>query len=117
LTEYADGGTLWDLTAGSGPDAPHVAMDEATVKEIVLAILDGLCTLQRKRHRSPGHQAREHLALRRRLEDRRLGISKLRSSPVTGFTMQGAHSLPWAPPEQRDALPLTRPRTFTRSGA
>jgi eukaryotic-like serine/threonine-protein kinase len=30
------------------------------------------------------------------------GISKLRSSPVTGFTMQGAHSLPWAPPEQRD---------------
>ena len=30
------------------------------------------------------------------------GISKLRSSPVTGFTTQGAHSMPWVPPEHRD---------------
>ena len=45
VTEYADGGTLWDLTAGDAADGPRKAMDEATVKHISLAILDGLSAL------------------------------------------------------------------------
>jgi serine/threonine protein kinase len=28
------------------------------------------------------------------------GISKLMNNPVTGYTFQGAHTAPWAPPEQ-----------------
>jgi ATP-dependent Lon protease len=102
VTEYADGGTLWDLTAGNGPDAPRVALDEATVKDIVLAILDGLCALHENEivHRDikPENILRCDDAWK--IAD--FGISKLVSSPVTGYTMQGAHSLPWAPPEQRE---------------
>ena len=33
------------------------------------------------------------------------GISKLRNNPVTGFTFQGAHTIPWAPPEQIEGAP------------
>ena len=33
------------------------------------------------------------------------GISKLRNNPVTGFTLQGAHTVPWAPPEQIEGAP------------
>ena len=28
------------------------------------------------------------------------GISKFINKPVTGYTFQGAHTIPWAPPEQ-----------------
>jgi ATP-dependent Lon protease len=102
VTEYADGGTLWELTAGPAPDAPRVAMDEATVKEIALAILDGLCALHENDivHRDIKPENILRCDDVWKIAD--FGISKLRSSPVTGFTMQGAHSLPWAPPEQRD---------------
>lgn len=102
VTEYADGGTLWDLTAGSESDTSRIAMDEATVKEIVLAILDGLCALHENDivHRDIKPENILRCDDIWKIAD--FGISKLRSSPVTGFTMQGAHSLPWAPPEQRD---------------
>ncbi len=105
VTEYADGGTLWDLTAGSEADSPRVAMDEATVKEITLAILDGLCVLHENDivHRDIKPENILRCDDIWKIAD--FGISKLRSSPVTGFTMQGAHSLPWAPPEQRDGAP------------
>ena len=102
VTEYADGGTLWDLTIGDQPDAPRVALAEATVKEIVLAVLDGLCALHENDivHRDIKPENILRCDDVWKIAD--FGISKLRSSPVTGFTMQGAHSLPWAPPEQRD---------------
>src|SRR5262249_5049245 len=102
VTEYADGGTLWDLTAGPTPDAPRRALDEVTVKEIVLAVLDGLCVLHENDivHRDIKPENILRCDDVWKIAD--FGISKLRSSPVTGFTMQGAHSLPWAPPEQRD---------------
>jgi len=102
VTEYADGGTLWDLTAGASPESPRRALDEATVKEIVLAILDGLCALHENDivHRDIKPENILRCDDVWKIAD--FGISKLRSSPVTGFTMQGAHSLPWAPPEQRD---------------
>ena len=102
MTEYADGGTLWDLTAGPGPDAPRVPLDEATVKHIALAMLDGLCALHEYGivHRDIKPENILRCDDTWKIAD--FGISKLISSPVTGFTMQGAHSVPWAPPEQRD---------------
>jgi ATP-dependent Lon protease len=102
VTEYADGGSLWDLTEGPSPEAPRVAMDEATVKQISLAILDGLCTLHENDivHRDIKPENILRCDDNWKIAD--FGISKLRSSPVTGFTLQGAHSMPWAPPEQRD---------------
>ena len=102
VTEYADGGTLWDLTEADSPGQPRKAMDEATVKEISLAILDGLCALHENDivHRDIKPENILRCDDTWKIAD--FGISKLRSSPVTGFTMQGAHSMPWAPPEQRD---------------
>lgn len=102
VTEYADGGTLWELTEGVAPDAPRKAMDAATVKPIVIAILDGLCALHENDivHRDIKPENILRCDDIWKIAD--FGISKLRSSPVTGFTMQGAHSMPWAPPEQRD---------------
>ncbi len=102
VTEYADGGTLWELTEGKTSDGPRSAMDEATVKQISLAILDGLCALHDNDivHRDLKPENILRCDDTWKIAD--FGISKLRSSPVTGFTMQGAHSMPWAPPEQRD---------------
>lgn len=102
VTEYADGGTLWDLTEADSEGEPRKAMDEATVKEISLAILDGLCALHENDivHRDIKPENILRCDDTWKIAD--FGISKLRSSPVTGFTMQGAHSMPWAPPEQRD---------------
>jgi serine/threonine protein kinase len=54
------------------------------------------------------------------------GISKLRNNPVTGFTFQGAHTKPWAPPEQvagatahpsADIYALGRVLTFLLTGS
>jgi ATP-dependent Lon protease len=105
VTEYADGGTLWEITEGPIPDGPRKAMDEATVKHISLDILDGLCALHENDivHRDIKPENILRCDDTWKIAD--FGISKLRSSPVTGFTMQGAHSMPWAPPEQRDGAP------------
>lgn len=102
ITEYADGGTLWDLTEADAPGQLRKAMDDATVKEISLSILDGLCALHENKivHRDIKPQNILRCDDTWKIAD--FGISKLCSSPVTGFTMQGAHSMPWAPPEQRD---------------
>lgn len=55
VTEYADGGYFMGSHRRSDPDAPRTAMDEATVKQISLAILDGLCALHENDivHRDP----------------------------------------------------------------
>jgi serine/threonine protein kinase len=102
VTEYADGGTLWDLNDGSDTNGSRKPMDEATVKQIALDILDGLCALHENDivHRDIKPENILRCDDTWKIAD--FGISKLRSSPVTGFTMQGAHSMPWAPPEQRD---------------
>ena len=91
VTEYADGGTLWDVTAGPGPDAPRVALDEATVKDIALAMLDGLCASHENEivHRDIKPENILRCDDTWKIAD--FGISKLTSSPVTGFTMQSAH--------------------------
>ncbi len=102
VTEYADGGTLWELTEGPVAGGPRSAMDEATVKQISLEVLEGLCALHDNAivHRDIKPENILRCDDTWKIAD--FGISKLRSSPVTGFTMQGAHSMPWAPPEQRD---------------
>ncbi len=105
VTEHADGGTLWDLTEGDTAEGPRKALDEATAKQIVLAVLDGLSALHEN---DIVHRDIKPENILRCDDDWKIadfGISKLRSSPVTGFTMQGAHSMPWAPPEQRDGAP------------
>jgi serine/threonine protein kinase len=50
VTEFADGGNLWDLVGGSIPDDERVAqrrapLDERSVREIALAVLDALAAL------------------------------------------------------------------------
>ncbi|HKI33484.1 MAG TPA: serine/threonine-protein kinase, partial [Gemmataceae bacterium] len=105
VTEYADGGTLWDLMGGAGSEGSRRPLDESTVKEIALAILDGLCALHENDivHRDIKPENILRCDDTWKIAD--FGISKLTSSPVTGYTLQGAHSVPWAPPEQRDGAP------------
>jgi ATP-dependent Lon protease len=105
VTEYADGGTLWDLTSGSETNEHRVALDALTVKQIALDILDGLSALHENDivHRDIKPENILRCDDTWKIAD--FGISKLTSSPVTGYTMQGAHSVPWAPPEQREGAP------------
>ena len=93
--------TLWDLTIGDQPDAPRRPGRSDRERDL-LAVLDGLCALHENDivHRDIKPENILRCDDVWKIAD--FGISKLRSSPVTGFTMQGAHSLPWAPPEQRD---------------
>ena len=100
VTEYADGGTLWDLTTDSEDESIHLGMDVGTVKSIMLAVLEGLLVLHENEivHRDIKPQNILRCDDMWKIAD--FGISKLINSPFTGSTMQGAHSQPWAPPEQ-----------------
>ncbi len=102
VMEYAEGGTLWDLMGGDTQEDARRAMDGGTVRSIALEILDGLCALHENDivHRDIKPENILRCDDNWKIAD--FGISKLTSSPVTGFTMQGAHSVPWSPPEQRD---------------
>jgi ATP-dependent Lon protease len=105
VTEYADGGSLWDLMGEATPDGKRRPMDEQTVKEIALAVLDGLAVLHDNDiiHRDVKPQNILRCDDIWKIAD--FGISKLTNNPVTGFTFQGAHSAPWAPREQIDGAP------------
>lgn len=97
VTEYADGGNLWELVNGGGQTKP---LDPRTTLAIVLEVADGIATLH---HNSIVHRdIKPHNVLRCddawKIGD--FGISKFTNKPVTGYTFQGAHSQPWAPPEQ-----------------
>jgi ATP-dependent Lon protease len=100
VTEYADGGSLWELMGGDPQDKPRTPLDARTVQGIALELLDGLCALHENNlvHRD----IKPHNILR--CDDKwkigDFGISKLLNKPVTGYTFQGAHSMPWAPREQ-----------------
>jgi ATP-dependent Lon protease len=110
VTEYADGGSLWDLLGGGIPDQERVVqhkapLDESTVREIALAVLDALIALHENDivHRDIKPQNVLRCDDTWKVAD--FGISKLRNNPVTGFTFQGAHTIPWAPPEQIEGAP------------
>ncbi len=97
VTEYADGGNLWELVNDGEETKP---LDPQTTLEIILEIADGIAALH---HNSIVHRdIKPHNVLRCddawKIGD--FGISKFTNKPVTGYTFQGAHSQPWAPPEQ-----------------
>jgi serine/threonine protein kinase len=77
-----------------------VALDEATVKAIGLEMLDGLIALHENEivHRDIKPQNVLRCDDVWKIAD--FGISKLMNNPVTGYTFRGAHTAPWAPPEQ-----------------
>jgi ATP-dependent Lon protease len=99
VTEYADGGSLWDLlTPNDGTGAKP--LDERTVKQISLELLAGLLALHQHGivHRDIKPQNLLRCDDTWKIAD--FGISKFLDAPVTGYTFQGAHTAPWAPPEQ-----------------
>jgi ATP-dependent Lon protease len=100
VTEYADGGSLWDLMGGDTPEGTRLGLDEHTAREIGLAIIDGLVALHENDiiHRDIKPQNVLRCDDAWKIAD--FGISKLRNNPSTGYTFQGAHTAPWAPPEQ-----------------
>jgi serine/threonine protein kinase len=100
VTEYADGGSLWDLMGADMDEEHRKALDESTAKAIAADILDGLAALHENDivHRDIKPQNILRCDDVWKIAD--FGISKLLNNPVTGYTFQGAHTAPWAPPEQ-----------------
>ena len=100
VTEYADGGSLWDLVVDEGGMENARSLDPATAREISLQIVDGLRVLHENNivHRDIKPQNILQCDDTWKIAD--FGISKFTSKPVTGYTFQGAHTQPWAPPEQ-----------------
>jgi ATP-dependent Lon protease len=100
VTEYADGGSLWDLMGGDNPEGTRLGLDEHTARDIALDIIDGLAILHENDivHRDIKPQNVLRCDDTWKIAD--FGISKLRNNPSTGYTFQGAHTAPWAPPEQ-----------------
>lgn len=105
VTEYADGGSLWELMGGDIKDEDRVPLDEATAKAIALSVLEGLAVLHDNEivHRDIKPQNLLRCDDVWKIAD--FGISKLLNNPVTGYTFQGAHTAPWAPPEQIEGAP------------
>lgn len=106
VTEYADGGSLWDLLGGDeATDETRKPLDEKTVKAIAADILQGLAALHA--HGIVHRDIKPQNILRCddiwKIAD--FGISKLMNNPVTGYTFQGAFTAPWAPPEQITGAP------------
>lgn len=100
VTEYADGGNLWDLVVEEGGLTNARPLDPATVRDISLQIIDGVVALHENNivHRDIKPQNILRCDDTWKIAD--FGISKFTSRPVTGYTFQGAHTQPWAPPEQ-----------------
>jgi serine/threonine-protein kinase len=100
VTEFADGGTLWSLVVEEGGIENARPLGAGTVRDIALQISDGLSVLHENNiiHRDIKPQNILRCDDTWKIAD--FGISKFTSKPVTGYTFQGAHTQPWAPPEQ-----------------
>jgi hypothetical protein len=106
VTEYADGGSLWDLLGGDEvKEETRKPLDAETAKAVAVAILSGLAALHA--HDIVHRDIKPQNILRCddvwKIAD--FGISKLLNNPVTGYTFQGAFTAPWAPPEQITGAP------------
>ena len=100
VTEFAEGGSLWDLMGGEIPDEDRVALDETTVETITAQMIDGLAALHENEIVHRDIKPQNVLLCDDVWKIADFGISKLMNNPVTGYTFQGAHTAPWAPPEQ-----------------
>jgi len=100
VTEFADGGSLWTLVVDEGGMDNARPLDAASTREISIQIADGLSVLHENNivHRDVKPQNILRCDDTWKIAD--FGISKFTSKPVTGYTFQGAHTQPWAPPEQ-----------------
>ena len=100
VTEYAEGGSLWDVIVKGGGVDDAQPLDPSTAQTIALQIVDGLVILHENQivHRDIKPQNILRCDDTWKIAD--FGISKFTRRPVTGHTFQGAHSQPWAPPEQ-----------------
>ena len=104
VMEYADGGSLWKLVTDDEGQTAR-ALLERDVLGAALPILDAICAMHDLGivHRD----IKPHNILRSddewKLSD--FGISKWTRTEVTGYTFQGAHTAPWAPPEQVEGAP------------
>jgi ATP-dependent Lon protease len=100
VTEYADGGSLWNLIVDDHDKENPRVLSPSTVREITLQIVDGVHTLHENDivHRDLKPQNILQCDAVWKIAD--FGISKFINKPVTGYTFQGAHTMPWAPPEQ-----------------
>lgn len=100
VTEYADGGSLWELIVDDDDkDNPRI-LSPSTARDIALQIAEGVRVLHEHNivHRDLKPQNILQCDATWKIAD--FGISKFISKPVTGYTFQGAHTMPWAPPEQ-----------------
>lgn len=100
VTEYADGGSLWNLIVDDDDKENPRVLSPSTVRDISLQIVDGVRTLHENDivHRDLKPQNILQCDAVWKIAD--FGISKFINKPVTGYTFQGAHTMPWAPPEQ-----------------
>lgn len=100
VTEYADGGSLWNLIVDDDDKENPRVLSPSTVREIALQIVDGVHSLHENDivHRDLKPQNILQCDTVWKIAD--FGISKFINKPVTGYTFQGAHTIPWAPPEQ-----------------
>ncbi|MBE3119014.1 MAG: BREX system Lon protease-like protein BrxL, partial [Candidatus Atribacteria bacterium] len=107
VMEYADGGSLWGLVTEDDGQTVKV-LGERDVIAIAIPIMDAVCAMHELEivHRDIKPQNILRSDDQWRLAD--FGISKWIRTEVTGYTFQGAHSAPWAPPEQMEGAPAHR---------
>ncbi len=103
VMEYADGGSLWDLVVGADGRVRRLSPQDAV--RVVAPIVDAVGAMHQLGvvHRDIKPQNILRSDDQWKLAD--FGISKWVSSASTGGTFQGAHSAPWAPPEQTEGAP------------
>ena len=93
VTEYADGGRLWDLLGGAeATDETRKPLDEKTVRAIAVDVLEGLAALHEQGivHRDIKPQNILRCDDVWKIAD--FGISKLMNNPVTGYSSGGTSS-------------------------
>jgi serine/threonine protein kinase len=103
VMEYADGGSLWDLVVEPDGLTRRLSLEDAL--RVVAPLVDAVRAMHELGlvHRDIKPQNVLRSDDQWKLAD--FGISKWMGAASTGGTFQGAHSAPWAPPEQMEGAP------------